>query len=661
MGKRLGEPKIVLHCTRRERASAGRRATDALQDRRLRRRRAVPAAEAAERGSRPSRPRPAAARARRGRAAGSGTELALSSSSRRLAASVVSVGSSVRRRAVSVVSVGSSLRDRRVGIVRRRRIGRGRRCGSPRIRFCSARLMSSFGARVVAHVARQRLDRVVVAVERRRCRRRGRRRTSRRSPAGRRTWRRAAGAGEREHRDAAGAGRASATRTGRRVWGVDTVLGSGESPALQAIVESLPDGIDRPGEHSGKRFVRLPGYGRGHPPRAMVAWPAMRWPGVSVSVATALLLAALFAGDSVRTRRSPRSPSPAAGARSRSPAVRRCRAAGGVAARGRRRARALDGTLRRLVDRARPLLGRAEPQARLRRLPRARAPARRGGGAASLQARRRGARRRARRRRALGAGRARRSRRSSRTAAAPPGCATRSATGTRSRSLPTCCSSSRSGSRRRRGSRARPSRAARCSRTQPSSPSLLTASRAGVAGGGARRRALALAAPRAGRGGAARARGGRCLRSRSPSWAFAGRRSSRTGSRAPTGVADGAWFGLLLVVGAALAAVVALELASPAARAVRAAHDRPCARGLAVARRCRRRDRGRRPARAASQRSSGAARSRTTRAGSASLSSNNRLAWWRRRGDIFEAEPLGGAGANTFEIARKRYREIARP
>ena len=42
-----------------------------------------------------------------------------------------------------------------------------------------------------------------------------------------------------------------------------------------------------------------------------------------------------------------------------------------------------------------------------------------------------------------------------------------------------------------------------------------------------------------------------------------------------------------------------------------------------------------------------------------SLSSNNRLAWWEEAFEIFEANPLGGAGANTFEVARKRYREIA--
>ena len=42
-----------------------------------------------------------------------------------------------------------------------------------------------------------------------------------------------------------------------------------------------------------------------------------------------------------------------------------------------------------------------------------------------------------------------------------------------------------------------------------------------------------------------------------------------------------------------------------------------------------------------------------------SLSSNNRSAWWGEAWDIFRAEPLQGAGANTFAVARKRYRETA--
>jgi tetratricopeptide (TPR) repeat protein len=43
----------------------------------------------------------------------------------------------------------------------------------------------------------------------------------------------------------------------------------------------------------------------------------------------------------------------------------------------------------------------------------------------------------------------------------------------------------------------------------------------------------------------------------------------------------------------------------------------------------------------------------------ASLSSNNRLAWWGEARDVFEADPVAGAGANTFDVARKRYRDLA--
>jgi tetratricopeptide (TPR) repeat protein len=40
---------------------------------------------------------------------------------------------------------------------------------------------------------------------------------------------------------------------------------------------------------------------------------------------------------------------------------------------------------------------------------------------------------------------------------------------------------------------------------------------------------------------------------------------------------------------------------------------------------------------------------------------NNRLKWWREAADVFWARPAGGAGAGTFEIARKRYRRSGAP
>lgn len=42
-----------------------------------------------------------------------------------------------------------------------------------------------------------------------------------------------------------------------------------------------------------------------------------------------------------------------------------------------------------------------------------------------------------------------------------------------------------------------------------------------------------------------------------------------------------------------------------------------------------------------------------------SLETNNRTAWWREAWQVFRANPAGGTGARTFEIARKRYRDSA--
>jgi O-antigen ligase len=36
---------------------------------------------------------------------------------------------------------------------------------------------------------------------------------------------------------------------------------------------------------------------------------------------------------------------------------------------------------------------------------------------------------------------------------------------------------------------------------------------------------------------------------------------------------------------------------------------------------------------------------------------NNRWQWWQEAADVWRADPVVGAGANTFEVARKRYRE----
>jgi len=123
-------------------------------------------------------------------------------------------------------------------------------------------------------------------------------------------------------------------------------------------------------------------------------------------------------------------------------------------------------------------------------------------------------------------------------------------------------------------------------------------------------------------------------------------------------VGDGAWFGLLMLAGAGLVALAALELRrrplGPAAR-------RTVGRALAgigvvavlvvavavVAN----------AGRIAAEFRGGEVTNEPGRL--VSLSSNNRLAWWGEAWDIFRADSLVGAGANTFEVARKRYRETA--
>ncbi len=141
-------------------------------------------------------------------------------------------------------------------------------------------------------------------------------------------------------------------------------------------------------------------------------------------------------------------------------------------------------------------------------------------------------------------------------------------------------------------------------------------------------------------------------------WAFTRPALVEDGASHADRVADGAWFGLLLVVGAALVAVGARELARrplPPGRRRRLAR---LLRGFSfavafvtvvglVANAGRIADEFR------------GEEVRNDPGRFASLSSNNRLAWWGEARDIFEAHPLVGAGAGSFEVARKRYRELA--
>jgi O-antigen ligase len=141
-------------------------------------------------------------------------------------------------------------------------------------------------------------------------------------------------------------------------------------------------------------------------------------------------------------------------------------------------------------------------------------------------------------------------------------------------------------------------------------------------------------------------------------WAFSRPALVEDGGARADRVADGAWFGALLLVGAALVAVLALELARrPLSAAGRRIAGRTLAglalvvlllgAGAAIAN----------AGRIADEFRGGEITNDARRFGS--FSSNNRLAWWGEAWDIFRAAPIEGAGANTFEVARKRYRERA--
>jgi O-Antigen ligase/Tetratricopeptide repeat len=51
----------------------------------------------------------------------------------------------------------------------------------------------------------------------------------------------------------------------------------------------------------------------------------------------------------------------------------------------------------------------------------------------------------------------------------------------------------------------------------------------------------------------------------------------------------------------------------------------------------------------------------TNSAGRFVCTNNNRIRWWREAGHVWVHKPLGGAGAGTFQVARKRYRASGDP
>jgi tetratricopeptide (TPR) repeat protein len=141
-------------------------------------------------------------------------------------------------------------------------------------------------------------------------------------------------------------------------------------------------------------------------------------------------------------------------------------------------------------------------------------------------------------------------------------------------------------------------------------------------------------------------------------WAFTRPALVDDGAARADRISDGAWFGLLVLAGGALVAVGARELArrplSPELRRRVARVLRYAAVAGAVV--------GVIGLAAGAGRIADEFRGEEVRndpSRFASLSSNNRLAWWRESREIFEAKPLAGAGANTFEVARKRYRKSA--
>lgn len=131
-------------------------------------------------------------------------------------------------------------------------------------------------------------------------------------------------------------------------------------------------------------------------------------------------------------------------------------------------------------------------------------------------------------------------------------------------------------------------------------------------------------------------------------WAFTRPALVEDGGSRVDRVADGAWFGLLLIVGAAAALLASARLRGlgssrgvPAVLSVLVLAATIGGVVLAIA-----------------LGGSGASAEQGPRR-FFDPSANNRLAWWGEAMDVFAADPLLGSGAGTFEVARKRYREDA--
>ena len=141
-------------------------------------------------------------------------------------------------------------------------------------------------------------------------------------------------------------------------------------------------------------------------------------------------------------------------------------------------------------------------------------------------------------------------------------------------------------------------------------------------------------------------------------WAFTRPALVDDGASRSDRVADGAWFGLLVLVGAGVVALAARELdRRPLGPATRRAVSRVLRGAAVVAAVAIVVGSVANAGRIADEFRGEEVRNNPQRF--LTLSSNNRAAWWEEARKIAEAEPLLGAGANTFEVARKRYRESA--
>jgi O-antigen ligase len=138
-------------------------------------------------------------------------------------------------------------------------------------------------------------------------------------------------------------------------------------------------------------------------------------------------------------------------------------------------------------------------------------------------------------------------------------------------------------------------------------------------------------------------------------WAFTRPALVEDGAARADRVADGAWFGLLLLAGAALAAFGADRLSrrvlSPAQRRrtagvlAAAAASAVVLGGILVA--------------LVGDPSSGESAQSPVRLGDASL--NNRVEWWGEALELFADHPLLGTGAGSFEVAHRRVQDAYVP